>query len=195
MADCLADIQKEPRFWQRLLTFAGYDLGKVDGIIGVKTRAAAARWAEDAAAIKAEVGEFDERSERNMDTLLPETQRVARRWLKLAKPVAEQAGLDIRIICGTRTYNEQTALYNQKPKVTNARAGQSFHNFGIAWDFGVFQGKTYFGEHPLYATVGKLYTQIPGIEWGGIWKSFPDQPHLQLTKYSTSAQARAAFEV
>lgn len=56
MADCLADIQKEPRFWQRLITFAGYDLGKVDGIIGVKTRAAAARWVEDAAAIKAEVG-------------------------------------------------------------------------------------------------------------------------------------------
>lgn len=195
MADCLADIQKEPRFWQRLLTFAGYDLGKVDGIIGVKTRTAAAKWAEDAAAIKAELGEFDERSERNITTLIPEAQRAARMWLSLAKHLAEKDGLDIRIICGTRTYAEQTTLYKQRPKVTNARAGQSFHNFGIAWDFGVFQGKSYFGDHDMYATAGKLCTQVPGIEWGGVWKNFPDQPHLQLNKYSTSAQARAVFEV
>lgn len=194
MADCLADIQKEPRFWQRLLTFAGYDLGKVDGIIGAKTRAAAAKWAEDAAAIKAELGKFDERSERNISTLTPAAQRAARLWLKLAKSVAGKSGLDIRIICGTRTYAEQDALYRKRPRVTKARSGQSMHNFGIAWDFGVFQGKSYFGDHGMYAIAGKLYTQVPGIEWGGIWKSFPDQPHLQLAKYRASAQARAAFE-
>ena len=33
-----------------------------------------------------------------------------------------------------RTFDEQTALYNQKPKVTNAKAGQSFHNYGLAVD-------------------------------------------------------------
>lgn len=32
MADTLAQVQKDVRFWQRLLTFAGYKLGKVDGV-------------------------------------------------------------------------------------------------------------------------------------------------------------------
>lgn len=195
MADSLAGIQKEPSFWQRLLTFAGYNPGKVDGIIGAKTRAAAAQWEQDAASLKAELGGFDERSERNISTLIPEAQKAARLWLALAKPVVEKAGLDIRIICGTRTYDEQTALFNKRPKVTNARAGQSFHNFGIAWDFGVFQGKAYLGDHDMYAHAGKLYTQVPGTEWGGIWKSFVDQPHIQLNKYGTSSEARRVFEV
>ena len=33
-----------------------------------------------------------------------------------------------------RTFAEQTALYNQRPKVTDAKAGQSFHNYGLAVD-------------------------------------------------------------
>lgn len=194
MAESLAELQKDPRFWQRLLTFAGYQPGKVDGIAGAKTRAASSQWERDAAAIKEEEGSFDERSERNITTLIPAAQRAARRWLKLAQAAAKPKGLDIRIICGTRTYDEQTALFNKRPRATNARAGQSFHNFGLAWDFGVFQGKTYFGDHDMYATAGKLAEKAPGIEWGGNWKSFPDQPHLQLGAYSTSAQARRVFE-
>ena len=36
------------------------------------------------------------------------------------------------------------------------------HNFGIAWDIGIFRGKEYIGDHALYAKVGKLYNQVPG---------------------------------
>lgn len=68
------------------------------------------------------------------------------------------------------------------------------HNFGIAWDIGIFKGKEYFGDHPLYAKVGKLYTQTPGITWGGTWTSFVDQPHYQLSLYATSTAARNEFE-
>lgn len=195
MADSLDDIRKEPRFWQRLLIFAGYAPGKADGIIGTRTRAAAAQWEQDAASVKAELGSYDERSERNISTLIPEAQRAARQWLRLAKAEAAKRGYDVRIICGTRTYDEQTALFSKRSKVTNARAGQSFHNFGIAWDFGIFKDKSYYGDHEMYSIVGKLYTQVPGTEWGGIWKSFVDQPHIQLNKYSTSSQARRVFEV
>ena len=39
MADTLAQVQKDVRFWQRLLTFAGYKPGKVDGVNGRKTSA------------------------------------------------------------------------------------------------------------------------------------------------------------
>ena len=103
MADTLAQVQKDVRFWQRLLTFAGYKPGKVDGVNGRKTKAAAQEWQNDAERIKAEIGSFDERSERNIATLTPEAQRAARIWLKAAKAVADAEGYDVRIICGTRT--------------------------------------------------------------------------------------------
>lgn len=195
MADTLAQLQKDVSFWQRLLTFAGYNPGKVDGVNGRRTKNAAACWLNDAAHFKAEIGSFDERSERNMATLTPETQRAARLWLKAAKAVCEAEGFDVRIICGTRTYKEQDALYRKRPRVTKARGGQSMHNFGIAWDIGIFKGKEYFGDHPLYAKVGKLYDMIPGITWGGTWKSFVDQPHYQLDLYPSSSAARQKFEL
>ncbi len=195
MADTLAQVQKDVRFWQRLLTFAGYQPGKVDGVNGSKTKAAAQEWQNDAERIKAEIGSFDERSERNIATLTPETQRAARIWLKAAKAVAGAEGYDVRIICGTRTYAEQDALYSKRPRVTKARGGQSMHNFGIAWDIGIFRGKEYVGDHALYANVGKLCKLVPGIAWGGMWTSFVDEPHYQLETYSSSTAARSVFEV
>ncbi len=195
MADSLAEVQKDARFWQRLLRLGGYYTGKTDGILGKLSRAAAAAWEADAAQYRYQLGTFDERTERNLATLLPETQRTARLWLRLAKPVAEAAGCDVRIICGTRTYAEQAALYKKRPRVTKANAGSSMHNFGIAWDIGIFSGKAYHGEHELYTTLGKLADKIPNLEWGGNWKSFVDRPHYQLNRFVNSTAARKAFEV
>jgi peptidoglycan L-alanyl-D-glutamate endopeptidase CwlK len=59
------------------------------------------------------------------------------------------------------------------------RAAESNHNFGIAFDVGVFRGKEYLGDSPLYATVGAIGMDI-GLEWGGQWESFVDMPHYQL---------------
>ena len=93
-------------------------------------------------------------------------------------------GIDIKIIGGTRTYAEQDALYAQgrtKPgkKVTNARGGYSNHNFGIAFDIGVFSGNNYLGKSPKYKAAGVLGMDL-GLEWGGNWTSIVDQPHFQL---------------
>ncbi len=195
MADNIATLKQERRYWQRLLRLAGFYHGKTDGILGKQSRAAEAEWLAAAEAIKAELGTFDPRTEQNLATLLPETQRAARLWLTLAKPVAEAAGCDVRIICGTRTYAEQSALFKKRPRVTKANAGQSMHNFGLAWDIGIFEGKAYHGEHDLYVTLGKLYKQVPGIEWGGAWTLFIDQPHYQVMRFASSSAARAAFEV
>ena len=52
MADSLADIKKDRKFWQRMLRFAGYYDGAIDGILGTKSKAAAAAWDEDAQRIK-----------------------------------------------------------------------------------------------------------------------------------------------
>jgi hypothetical protein len=63
--------------------------------------------------------------------------------------------------------------------VTNARGGFSNHNFGIAFDVGVFEGASYLGESPKYKAVGALGMDL-GLEWGGNWKTFVDEPHFQL---------------
>jgi peptidoglycan LD-endopeptidase CwlK len=63
--------------------------------------------------------------------------------------------------------------------VTKARGGFSNHNFGIAFDVGVFEGDKYRGESPKYKAVGALGEEL-GLEWGGRWTSIIDQPHFQL---------------
>lgn len=183
-------------FWQRLLRFAGYPVGKIDGIPGEQTREAAHQWERDAERHRQAVGHFDERSERNISTLIPEAQQASRLWLKQAKILAHASGMDVKIICGTRSYAEQHELFLKRPRVTRADAGQSFHNFGLAWDFGIFSanGTKYHGDHALYETLGKLATRVPRTIWGGDWPRFRDPAHLQLALYPDAKTARNVFE-
>ena len=122
----------------------------------------------------------DERSERTIATLLPQVQPLARALIESAAAI----GIAIKIISGTRTFAEQDALYEQgRTKsgriVTNARGGYSNHNFGIAFDIGVFEGGRYLDESPAYKAVGALGMKL-GLEWGGNWKTIQDEPHFQL---------------
>lgn len=122
----------------------------------------------------------DSRSEKVIATLLPEVQPIARALIQ--KSV--EMGINIKIISGLRTYEEQDALYAQGRTtpgniVTNARGGHSNHNFGIAFDVGVFEGNKYLPESTKYKAVGALGMDL-GLEWGGNWKSIVDQPHFQL---------------
>lgn len=94
-----------------------------------------------------------------------------------------------------RTFAEQDALYAQgrtKPgnKVTNAKAGWSFHNYGLAIDIVLIKdGKTatwdmvhdFDGDHtPDWMEVVKIF-KAHGWEWGGDWHSLKDYPHFQKT--------------
>jgi peptidoglycan L-alanyl-D-glutamate endopeptidase CwlK len=122
----------------------------------------------------------DARSEGHIATLLPEVRPLARALVHKAAAM----GIQIRIISGFRTYEAQAALYAQGRTspgrvVTNARPGYSNHNFGIAFDVGVFEGSRYLGESPKYKAVGALGMDI-GLEWGGSWKTLVDEPHFQL---------------
>jgi peptidoglycan LD-endopeptidase CwlK len=122
----------------------------------------------------------DDRSETNIATLLPEVQPIAR--MLVQKAAAN--GIEIRVISGLRSYEEQDALYAQGRTapgkiVTNARGGFSNHNFGIAFDVGVFSGGKYLTESPMYKAVGVLGQEL-GLEWGGNWTSLVDEPHFQL---------------
>ena len=132
---------------------------------------------------------FDERTERNIATLHPKAQELARKFMSLAVPAMRDHGLDIRIIGGSRTYAEQDALEAQRPRVTRAKGGYSLHNFGIAFDIGLFCGKTYLDESVHYAECGRIGQSV-GLEWGGSWKSFQDEPHFQVPTGLTLAQMR-----
>lgn len=141
------------------------------------------------------LGSFDPRSEKCIRTLHPKAQEAARRFLAAARA----AGVDARIISGTRTYAEQAALYKigrppdtTNKRVTNAQAGESNHNFGIAWDIGIFDRGAYVTADKPYLDAARF--RPAGVEWGGAWKSFPDPPHYQLAISKPLSDIRAAFE-
>jgi peptidoglycan L-alanyl-D-glutamate endopeptidase CwlK len=134
---------------------------------------------------------FDSRSESNISTLVPSAQAKAREWLVRCR--AE--GINVKVICGLRNYEEQAELYahgrtKPGPKVTNAMPGYSWHNFGVAWDFVVFDANGQpLWDSPLMERCGVIGEEL-GLEWGGRWKSPEDKPHLQLKTGLTLAQAR-----
>jgi peptidoglycan L-alanyl-D-glutamate endopeptidase CwlK len=124
--------------------------------------------------------QVSERSENVIATLLPEVQPLARDLIGKAA----EAGIKIEILSGLRSYAEQDKLFAKGrtapgPKVTNAQGGHSNHNFGIAFDIGVFEGSRYIEESPAYAKVGTMGKEL-GLFWGGDWESIQDEPHFEL---------------
>ena len=96
-------------------------------------------------------------------------------------------GVRLRFAYVYRSIAEQNVLYNQRPKVTNAKGGQSIHNYGLAFDYVIMLDKDNNGtfetiEWDLKSPYHKVvvdYFKSKGYEWGGDWKSFKDYPHFQ----------------
>ena len=104
-----------------------------------------------------------------------------------------------------RTIKEQNELYQKGrttagPKVTNAKGGQSYHNYGCAIDLVlIIEGKTaswdtltdFDGDKVSdwmeCVAIAKKY----GFEWGGDWK-FVDKPHFQKTFGKTISELLVA---
>ena len=190
----ISDIQQDTVFWQRMLRLAGYYTGRIDGISGKLTRKAEDAWLAAAREAAETYGTFDERTEKVILTLMPSAQVAARKWMRAATVRAAELGITVKLIDGTRSYKEQDKLFRKRPKVTNARGGRSWHNFGLAFDFGLFRGKEYLGDSPHYKTLGAIACTMPGLTWGGTWVNLVDEPHIQLNLFDTVAEARAAFE-
>ena len=182
-------------FLQRFLKCGALYTGKVDGIWGRKTDAAVAAFEAQSERIADRHGRFDAASERHIRTLQPKAQEAAR--IFLAKVLT--SGITARVLSGTRTYGEQNALFrrgrfgNPPPQVTKARGGQSNHNFGIAWDIGIFENGAYRGSSTKYRKAAQVGL-APALEWGGNWVSFRDEPHYQLATGCPIAVVRSNFE-
>lgn len=99
--------------------------------------------------------------------------------------MAKMAGFTLLVTQGLRTFAEQNELFAQgrsRPGkiVTNAKGGNSFHNFGLAVDFCFIVNGEASWQDSLYKNIG-IWAHLVGLEWGGNWKSIKDFPHVQLT--------------
>lgn len=184
-------------FRQRFLSCCGFYSDTLDGLWGDDTDKADQAFFAKCADIASAEGSFDARTERNILSLQCDAQAAARRSLKAIRA----AGFDARIISGTRTYAEQAALYRQGrfgnpgPVVTKAKAGQSWHNFGLAWDIGVFKNGVYVANDVAPYKAAAQHGKVADVEWGGDWTSFKDFPHYQFgTKGKGVSATRGVFE-
>lgn len=88
------------------------------------------------------------------------------------------------LTCTHRPDEEQDQLFKQVPKVTNAKAGQSPHNYlpSFAFDIAFLKpDKSLDWSTINFKRFADIITSISDkIEWGGNWKSFKDRPHFQL---------------
>jgi len=128
------------------------------------------------------------RTEKAIATLHPKIRQLVTDGVNKAD-VALSGRADMIIVQALRTFNEQTKLYLQKPKVTNAKAGQSYHNYGLAIDIVlIIDGRTASWEQKIdfdgdgkadwqeVVTIFKSFGWEAGIDW-----KFRDAPHFQKT--------------
>lgn len=120
---------------------------------------------------------------------------------------AEVAGIPLIVTCTRRSAQAQEALYAQgradiglvnklrvecglpaiseeenRRRVTNARAGDSLHQYGVALDVvPLSAGKPVWDAGAaIWQCVGAIGEQV-GFEWAGRWKRFREMPHFQFT--------------
>ena len=97
-----------------------------------------------------------------------------------------RVGIEVLITSTYRDAESQDALYAQGrtkpgPRVTNARAGQSMHNWRVALDFvPTVAGKPQWNDLAAFARCGAIAEAI-GFEWAGRWKTFRELAHIQYT--------------
>lgn len=110
---------------------------------------------------------------------------------------------------GLRTFEDQAVIYGKgrssyiykgkeygNPKVnkvSNAKPGTSFHNYGLALDFVTCDG---YGRNidwnigPKWRRAAAIAKEL-GFTWGGDWTSFKDYPHIQYDGGFTISQIQA----
>jgi len=136
---------------------------------------------------------------RNIDDLDPEAKDVCTKHILNCR----EEGIELIVTSTYRDYDSQDALYaigrdgDPRRTVTNARAGQSWHNFKCAWDVvAVVSGKPVWdATDPIWKTIVQCGKDA-GAEAGAEWKSFPDLPHFQYRPQAilTVEEAKARFD-
>jgi peptidoglycan LD-endopeptidase CwlK len=124
---------------------------------------------------------------RKIEDLHPAVQVKCRRFLA----ECEKSGIDVIITSTYRDAESQNALYAQGRTlpgniVTNARSGQSWHNWCVAFDVVPLRnGKPVWGtsgkDGELWQSIGAV-GRACGLEWAGDWKGkLIEFAHFQYT--------------
>lgn len=120
---------------------------------------------------------------RNWDLL---SSSYRQRLLMVFKIMKEKYGYEMAIIEGYRSPERQNMLAELGPQVTNAKAFQSYHQYGLAADCAfILDGKLVISERDAWAMRGyELYGEVAesvGLSWGGRWKMM-DFGHTESTQ-------------
>lgn len=105
--------------------------------------------------------------------------------------LAKEEGYNLTTVQGLRTFKQQNDLFAKRPRVTKARGGQSYHNYGVAVDVAFIVNGEISWNDRLYRNVGRWASRV-GLEWGGNWK-FVDMPHVQLTNLPATGRLLAVY--
>jgi peptidoglycan L-alanyl-D-glutamate endopeptidase CwlK len=108
----------------------------------------------------------------------------SQRLLQAFRIMKERHGYDMAILEGYRSPERQDALAAQGSSVTNAKAFQSWHQYGLAADCAFLRdGKLVISERDPWAMRGyQLFGEVAeslGLTWGGRWKMM-DFGHTEL---------------
>ena len=108
----------------------------------------------------------------------------SQRLLQAFRIMKERHGYDMAILEGYRSPERQDALAAQGSNVTNAKAFQSWHQYGLAADCAFLRdGKLVISERDPWAMRGyQLFGEVAeslGLTWGGRWKMM-DFGHTEL---------------
>ena len=119
-------------------------------------------------------------SSRDISLLRGDVEINCRKWMELCRT----AGLDVLITNTVRDREYQEYLYAQgrtRPGsiVTNGKV-PTFHadTAGLAFDFCKNVKGHEYDDNAFFAKAAAIAKGL-GFSWGGDWKSFPDQPHIQ----------------
>jgi peptidoglycan hydrolase-like protein with peptidoglycan-binding domain len=131
----------------------------------------------------------EQMSSRDPRDLHPE---LAKRWA-LAKDEFGKKYPDSPEVILTSTFRsraDQARTYAQGRTapgkiVTNAKPGQSLHNYypSFAFDVAFKRGKELIWDIPFFQKFAEIATPL-GLEWGGDWPHFKDHPHFQPPHFS-----------
>lgn len=134
---------------------------------------------------------------RKLEDLLPPVRERVERMIA----ACDAEGIDLLVTSTYRDNASQEALYAQGRTapgriVTNARSGQSYHNYRCAVDVvPIRNGKAIWNaKDPVWQRIGAL-GKAAGLEWAGDWKRFKEFPHFQYTAGLTLAQLQKGAKI
>jgi len=123
---------------------------------------------------------FSSKSLERMEGLDRRLVAIAHRALQLS-----QIDFGIPSSGGLRTAAQQNKLYSEGLSQCDGYTFKSRHQSGLALDFFAYVDNKASWETEHLAMVACAFLQAASelgyrLEWGGLWKSFKDMPHVQL---------------